>query len=49
MATTVGWQGELYVVADDGKIYALPCGDLCSGTCLDQADELPTYEVRTSW
>lgn len=34
-------QGEQYVITTDRKAYQLPCGDLCSTTCLDQdPDEL---------
>lgn len=29
------------------NMYYMPCGDLCATTCLDQAENQPTYEVRT--
>jgi len=38
-------QGELMMITKDYTIYHLPCGDLCASTCLDQAEDLPTYEV----
>lgn len=38
-------QGELMMITTDYTIYHLPCGDLCASTCLDQAEDLPTYEV----
>lgn len=36
--------GELYVVTQDERIFALPCGELCMSFCLEQADSIPTYE-----
>lgn len=27
------------------NIYYMPCGDLCATTCLEQAEDQPTYEV----
>lgn len=38
-------QGELMVITEDYNIYEFPCGDLCASTCLDQAEEQPSYEV----
>ncbi|CAM9766583.1 unnamed protein product [Scytosiphon promiscuus] len=38
-------QGELMFVTRMGSIYHLPCGDLCSSTCLAQADKQPTIEA----
>lgn len=40
-------QGELYLVANDGQIYDLPCGYLCrplEESCMAQAPTVPTYE-----
>lgn len=34
------------LITDDYKIYEMPCGDLCATTCLDQAAEIPSYEVH---
>ncbi|CAN0031064.1 unnamed protein product [Scytosiphon promiscuus] len=36
--------GELYLIDRQWEIFYLPCGDLCSGTCLDQNDEQPSIE-----
>ncbi|CAN0058502.1 unnamed protein product [Scytosiphon promiscuus] len=38
--------GELLLVSRDYNIYQMPCGDLCSSTCLDQvsAADQPSYE-----
>lgn len=38
-------QGEMMVITRDHNIYYLPCGDMCISTCLDQAEEMPSYEV----
>ena len=35
--------GELYVIDTRWDIYRLPCGDLCAGSCLDQAPNPYTY------
>lgn len=34
------------LISQDYQIYHLPCGDFCATTCLDQAEAVPTYEVR---
>lgn len=39
-------QGELMLLTGDYNIYHMPCGDLCTTTCLDQAEEVPAYEVH---
>lgn len=39
-------QGEMYVITEDRLPYHLPCGELCSTTCLDLASPVPTFEVR---
>lgn len=39
-------QGELMLITQDYNIYQMPCGDFCASTCLDQAEAVPTVEVR---
>lgn len=38
----------MYIIGYMGNIYELPCGSLCGGdsasTCMDQSDNIPTYE-----
>ncbi|CAM9211348.1 unnamed protein product, partial [Sphacelaria rigidula] len=36
--------GELYAITNDAQIYPLPCGDLCASSCVEQADETPSFE-----
>ncbi len=39
-------QGELMIIGrSTNTVYYLPCGDLCASTCLEQADDMPTYLV----
>eukprot|EP00752_Nemacystus_decipiens_P007896 g7055.t1 len=41
--------GEILLVTSEQDIFYLPCGDLCSSTCLEQAEEQPTIEVCASY
>eukprot|EP00903_Cladosiphon_okamuranus_P010019 g9501.t1 len=36
--------GELYLITGNNQIYYLPCGDLCSSTCLEQNEQQPSIE-----
>ncbi|CAM9509059.1 unnamed protein product [Ectocarpus sp. 4 AP-2014] len=36
--------GEIMLLDLQHNIYYMPCGDLCLTTCLDQAEDQPTYE-----
>lgn len=47
-ASHVARQGELFFITRDYNIFHMPCGDLCAETCLDQAEELPLFEVIKS-
>ena len=34
------------LITKDYNIYHMPCGDLCATSCLPEAEEMPTTEVR---
>ncbi|CBJ28221.1 conserved unknown protein [Ectocarpus siliculosus] len=36
--------GEIMLLDYQHNMYHMPCGDLCATTCLDQAEDQPTYE-----
>ncbi|CAM9715370.1 unnamed protein product, partial [Ectocarpus fasciculatus] len=36
--------GEIMLLDFQHDIYHMPCGDLCATTCLEQAEDQPTYE-----
>eukprot|EP00903_Cladosiphon_okamuranus_P008193 g7889.t1 len=36
--------GEILLITSEQDIFYLPCGDLCSSTCLDQAEQQPDVE-----
>ncbi|CAN0318172.1 unnamed protein product, partial [Ectocarpus sp. 12 AP-2014] len=36
--------GEIMMLDYQHRMYHMPCGDLCATTCLEQAEDQPTYE-----
>ncbi|CBJ28224.1 glucose sorbosone dehydrogenase [Ectocarpus siliculosus] len=40
--------GEIMLLDYNHNIYPMPCGNLCATICLDQAEDLPAYEICAS-